>query len=76
MTKATGRAHITFAVDLDLTDSWGDDCTVGQVMSQAHESAEQAARLIAGEIVKAKYNSIRDVTVKKIERDIVLYFED
>ncbi len=46
-TKATARARLTFEMDIDLTSTWGDDCTVGQVKSQADDGAKHIANILA-----------------------------
>lgn len=37
MSKATVHVHVE--LDIEISDSWGDDCTLGQVRQQAYDAA-------------------------------------
>lgn len=37
--RVSARARVTVTLEIEVTDSWGTDCTVQQVHQQATESA-------------------------------------
>lgn len=39
-TQRTAKARVQITVEIDVTDSWGDECTISQIRSQALTSAE------------------------------------
>lgn len=43
-TRVSTVARVTLTIEIDVADSWGDDCTTGQVERQARESAVAAVR--------------------------------
>jgi len=42
--KAKASAVVEVRVRLDLADAWGEDCTIGQAMSQAKAEALRVMR--------------------------------
>jgi hypothetical protein len=45
MERMTMKARVRFLVEMDLPDTWGEDCTAGQVVKQAIQSVENRVRI-------------------------------
>jgi len=63
MTQAT--AKVKLELELSLDDTWGDDCTVGQIHKQACDSASHTARRILGPSdFKLKSLVVKEICIK------------
>lgn len=47
---ATARATVT--IEIPINDSWGEDCTVGQIYKQAEDSARGKIAKMTGAVIK------------------------
>lgn len=63
-TKATARVTVTLVVDLGQT--WGSDCLVGQVHAQATREARQAVERVIGAENRMRITDVKifDVTLR------------
>lgn len=65
MSKTSATAVVQVLVEIDLGQRWGEDCSVGQVQSQAsRETSEAIQRLFAEAATAPKMRALRVQSVR------------
>lgn len=74
--KSKANAKVTLTLTLDLEDTWGDDCTIEQVLKTSQDQALSQVKQLADKIAKNQnifvadslaYRALRDAQVADIQ---------
>ena len=60
--KGQAKARVKLSVVIGLSQPWGDDCTIGQALTQGRRDAEELLRRRLGEVPE-----VREMTLHSIQ---------
>lgn len=74
--KSKANAKVTLTLTLDLEDTWGDDCTIEQVLKTSQAEARTRIKQLADKIAQNQevfgshsmaYSALRDAQILDIQ---------